>query len=56
MSGLEAAMAGISAAGTLLGGYGEYRSGMGSAAALDASRPFDIINAANRAPSCGIWE
>ena len=28
MSGIEAAMAGVSAAGTLLGGYGEYRSGM----------------------------
>ena len=28
MSGLETAMAGASAAGTLLGGYGEYRSGM----------------------------
>jgi hypothetical protein len=49
MSGIEAAMAGVSAAGTLLGGYGEYRSGMDSAAALDASRPYDLINAANRA-------
>ncbi len=48
MSGLEAAMAGVSAAGTLLGGYGEYRSGMDSAAAIDASRPYDLINAANR--------
>ncbi|WP_018405924.1 hypothetical protein [Methylocystis rosea] len=48
MSGIEAAMAGVSAAGTLLGGYGEYRSGMDSAAALDASRPYDIINAANK--------
>jgi hypothetical protein len=48
MSGIEAAMAGVSAAGTLLGGYGEYRSGMESAAALDASRPYDLINAANR--------
>ncbi len=40
---------GIGAAGTLLGGYGEYRSGMDQAAALDASRPYDLINAANRA-------
>jgi hypothetical protein len=48
MSGIEAAMAGVSAAGTLLGGYGEYRSGMNEAAAVDASRPYDIINAANR--------
>jgi hypothetical protein len=49
MSGIEAAMAGVSAAGTLLGGYGEYRSGMDSADAIDASRPYDIINAHNRA-------
>ncbi|MDP3553060.1 hypothetical protein [Methylocystis sp.] len=49
MSGLEAAMAGVSAAGTLLGGYGEYRSGMDTAAAIDASRPYDLINAANKA-------
>jgi hypothetical protein len=49
MSGLELAAAGAGAAGTLLGGYGEYRSGMDSAAALDASRPFDLINAVNRA-------
>jgi hypothetical protein len=48
MSGIEAAMAGVSAAGTLLGGYGEYRAGMNEAAAVDASRPYDIINAANR--------
>lgn len=48
MSGLEAAMAGVSAAGTLLSGYGEYRSGMDSAAAIDASRPSDLINAAYR--------
>jgi hypothetical protein len=48
MSGIEAAMAGVSAAGTLLGGYGEYRSGMNEAAAVDASRPYDLINAANR--------
>ena len=40
---------GVSAAGTLLGGYGEYRSGMAQANELDASRPFDLINAANRA-------
>ena len=40
---------GIGAAGTLLGGYGEYRSGMDQAAAIDASRPYDLINAANRA-------
>lgn len=49
MSGLELAAAGAGAAGTLLGGYGEYRSGMDSAAAIDASRPYDLINAANRA-------
>lgn len=49
MSGIEAAMAGVSAAGTLLGGYNEYRSGMDSAAAIDAQRPFDIINSTNRA-------
>ena len=40
---------GVSAAGTLLGGYGEYRSGMAQADELNASRPFDLINAANRA-------
>ncbi len=40
---------GIGAAGTLLGGYGEYSSGMAQANALDASRPYDLINAANRA-------
>ncbi|MBG0801395.1 hypothetical protein IYW40_07860 [Methylocystis sp. H4A] len=39
----------MGAAGTLLGGYGEYRSGMDQAAAIDASRPYDLINAANRA-------
>ena len=39
---------GIGAAGTLLGGYGEYRSGMDQAAAIDASRPYDLINAANK--------
>ncbi len=39
---------GMGAAGTLLGGYGEYRSGMDSAAALDAERPYDLINAAYR--------
>ena len=49
MSGLEIAATGLGAAGTLLGGYGEYRSGMDSAAAIDASRPYDLINAANRA-------
>ncbi len=49
MSGIEAAMAGVSAVGTLLGGYGEYRSAMDSAAAIDASRPYDLINAANKA-------
>ncbi len=51
MSGLEPlAIAGLgtSAAGTLLGGYGEYRSGMDTAAAIDASRPYDLINAANK--------
>jgi hypothetical protein len=48
MSGIEAAMAGVSAAGTLLGGYGEYRSGMDQAAALEAQRPSDLINAAYR--------
>ena len=45
----------MGAAGTLLGGYGEYRSGMDSAAALDASRPYDLINAANRATGSEIW-
>lgn len=49
MSGLEIAAAGASAAGTLLGGYGEYSSGMAQANELDASRPYDLINAANRA-------
>lgn len=49
MSGLELAVAGAGVPGTLLGGYGEYRSGMDSAAAIDASRPYDLINAANRA-------
>jgi hypothetical protein len=49
MSGLELAATGLGAAGTLLGGYGEYRSGMDSAAAIDASRPYDLVNAANRA-------
>lgn len=52
MSGLEPlaiASLGTSAAGTLLGGYGEYRSGIDSAAAIDASRPYDLIDAANRA-------
>ena len=50
MSGLETCdAAGASAAGTLLGGYGEYRSGMDQAAAIDASRPYDLINAANKA-------
>ncbi len=48
MSGLEAAMAGVSAAGTLLGGYGEYRAGMDQADALDAQRSYDVINAVNR--------
>jgi hypothetical protein len=51
MSGLEPlAIAGLgtSAAGTLLGGYGEYRSGMDTAAAIDASRPYDLINATNK--------
>lgn len=51
MSGLEPlAIAGLgtSAAGTLLGGYGEYRSGMDQAAAVDASRPDDLINATKR--------
>ncbi|MBG0801651.1 hypothetical protein IYW40_09155 [Methylocystis sp. H4A] len=49
MSGLEIAAAGAGVAGTLLGGYGEYKSGMDSAAAIDASRPYDLINATNRA-------
>lgn len=58
MSGISKALSGdpigfgsmgLGAAGTLLGGYGEYRSGMDSAAAVDASRPYDLINAANRA-------
>ncbi len=52
MSGQEIAMiagAGMNAAGTLLGGWGEYRSTMAQAAELDASRPYDIINAHNRA-------
>lgn len=52
MSGLEMAAAGAmgaQAAGTLLGGYGEYRSGMAQAAEINASRPYDLINAANRA-------
>lgn len=49
MSGLEIAAVGAGAAGTLLGGYGEYRSGMDQASAIDASRPYDLINAANRA-------
>jgi hypothetical protein len=40
---------GIGAAGTILGGYGEYRSGMDEAAAIDASRPYDLINSINRA-------
>ncbi len=40
---------GVGAAGTILGGYGEYRSGMDQTAAIDASRPYDLINAANRA-------
>lgn len=48
MSGLELAVAGAGVPGTLLGGYGEYRAGMNEAAAVDASRPYDIINAANR--------
>jgi hypothetical protein len=39
----------MGAAGTLLGGYGEYRSGMDTAAAIDATRPYDILNAANKA-------
>ncbi|WP_292534068.1 hypothetical protein [Methylocystis sp.] len=52
MSGLEPLVLGsmaASAGGTLLGAYGEYKSGMDSAAAIDASRPYDIINATNRA-------
>jgi hypothetical protein len=49
MSGLEIAATGLGAAGTLLGGYGEYKSGMDTAAAIDASRPYDLINAANKA-------
>lgn len=52
MSGLEPLVLGSMAAstgGTLLGAYGEYKSGMDEAAAVDASRPYDIINAANRA-------
>ena len=49
MSGLEIAAAGAQAAGTLLGAYGEYSSGMDQAAAIDASRPYDIINATNKA-------
>ena len=49
MSGLEIAAAGAQAAGTLLGAYGEYSSGMKEAAAVDASRPYDIINSINRA-------
>ena len=40
--------AAASAGGTLLGAYGEYKSGMDQAAELDASRPYDIINAHNR--------
>jgi hypothetical protein len=38
-----------SAGGTLLGAYGEYKSGMDQASAIDASRPYDIINAHNKA-------
>jgi hypothetical protein len=49
MSGIEAAMAGVSAVGTLLGGLGEFRDGMQQAAAVDASRFSDVLNAANRA-------
>ncbi|GEM_PF-6905059 len=49
MSGLKIAAAGAGVAGTLLGAYGEYRSGMDQAAEIDASRPYDIINATNRA-------
>ena len=49
MSGLEITATGLGAAGTLLGGYGEYKSGMDTAAAIDASRPYDLINSANKA-------
>ena len=52
MSGLEPlalGSMGLSAGGTLLGAYGEYRSGMQQAGAIDASRPYDIINATNKA-------
>ncbi|MGD9540810.1 hypothetical protein [Methylocystis sp.] len=42
---------GTAGAGALVGGYGEYRSGMAEAGAIDASRPYDLINAANQAKS-----
>lgn len=52
MSGLEPLALGsmaASAGGTLLGAYGEYKSGMDQASAIDASRPYDLINAGNKA-------
>lgn len=52
MSGLEPLALGeigLNAGGTLLGAYGQYKSGMDEASAIDASRPYDLINSAFRA-------
>ncbi|MFO1123999.1 MAG: hypothetical protein U1E25_01050 [Methylocystis sp.] len=49
INNLARATMGVAGAGSLVEAYGGYRSGMQTAGAIDASRPFDLINAANKA-------